>query len=166
MTAATVTAMDTPSLPRRPPSHSGHEQCPRTTSASTAATAGPPPSALQRCARWRKALAASQQERPPVALIQTGGRCRLLRGHPRQSGSSFTAGGRPTTPSSLPPSLLPTLSLTPPPHISPCLKPPGRGRTASLQRGRKCPRVAHAAPVAAAMLRITRSPTHPIRASQ
>lgn len=164
MTAATMTAMDMPSLPRRPPSHSGEEQCLRTTSASTAATAGPLPSALQRCARWRKELPALGQERPPAALIQIGRRCRLLRGRPRQSGSSFTAGGHPTMPSSLPPSLLLTLSLTP--HISPCLKHPGRGRTASLQRGRKCPRVAHAAPVAAAMLRITCSPTHPIRASQ
>lgn len=99
-----------------------------------------------------------------AALIPTGRRRRLLLGRPRRSGSSFTAGGRLTTPffPSLP--LLLTPSLTPL-HTSPCLKHPDRGPIASLQRGRRHPGVAHAAAVAAGTLRSTHPPIHPIRPS-
>lgn len=179
LTVATMTATDTRLLPRRLPSRSEDEPCLRTTSASTAATAGrrrflwrP----ARRWARWRKELAASGEEKLPTLPSQTGRRRRLPRDRHPRSGSSFTAGERLTTPCSPPlllllltPSLPPltpqrdTMRLTPP-HTSLYLKHPDRGPTVFLQRGRKCRRAARDAAAARLKPRSTLLPTpRPIR---
>lgn len=152
LTMATMTATDTCSLPQPLLSRSEEEPCLKTTSALTAATAGhhrflwrP----ARRWARWRKELAASGKEK--LQTLHSRGRKRHLpRDRRPRSGSSFTAGGRLTTPCSplfllllLTPPLQPltpqrdTILLTPP-HTSLHLKHPDSGPTVFLQRGRKC----------------------------
>lgn len=153
-------------LPRRLLSRSEDEPCPKTTSASTAATAGRRRS-LWRPARpsvrWRKEPVASGEDKLPTLPGQIGRRRRLPRDRRPRSGSSSIAGEHLTTPCSPPLHLL--LLLLPPPLSPPTFlqqKRPDSDPTVSLRRGRTCPRAAHAA--AAPKPKNTRFPApRPIR---
>lgn len=168
---STTTATDTRSHPRRLPSRSEAEPCPKTTFASRATTAGRRRSLwrpARPCASWRKELAASGQEKLPTLPYQTGRRRRLPRDRRPRSGSSSIAGERRTMPSSPPPLLLlltaSTTRLTPPRTLL-RLKRPDRGPTVFLRRGRKCRRAARAATAAKLRPRNTSTPPPPIRIS-